>query len=240
MVSSTPAAAPAQSGWAGRACDPSAGLAQQGNGQTFAFHARNQSVQQDSNSLALTGWGGLQGDLHIAHCWGFHSGLVRLVTAFYVLAKLLHHPIRWDSETIGCEPSLSSIPAAEQRTLLTALQEVAHWLALPQNKQEFLIVFFDDQMDLAAWVSCAADVVTCCCTLCRICKIRQWLFLTLQLHPGMSPCAAINHQLLEEGVRLTAGHCTQCYWTPCLQLQLSLLQRKVALLLGLYWFQESS
>ena len=94
----------------------------------------------------------VQGDLRIAHCGGFHSGLDRLVTAFNVLAKLLHHPIRWDSETIGCEPSLSSIPAAEQRTLLTALQEVAHWLALPQNKDEFLIVFFDDQMDLAAWV----------------------------------------------------------------------------------------
>ena len=78
--------------------------------------------------------------------------LDRLVTAFNVIAKLLHHPIQWDSETIGCEPSLSSIPAAEQRTLLTAMQELADWLAMPQNQQEFLIVFFDDQMDLASWV----------------------------------------------------------------------------------------
>ncbi|KAL3139980.1 hypothetical protein ABBQ38_004267 [Trebouxia sp. C0009 RCD-2024] len=91
------------------------------------------------------------GDLRIAHCGGFHSALDRLVTALNVLAKLLHHPIQWDSETIGCQPSLSSIPAAEQRTLLTAMQELADWLALPQNQQEFLIVFFDDQMDLAAW-----------------------------------------------------------------------------------------
>ena len=106
----------------------------------------------------LTDWHALQGDLRIAHCGGFHSGLDRLVTAFNVLAKLLHHPIRWDSETIGCEPSLSSIPAAEQRTLLTALQEVAAWLAMPQNKDEFLIVFFDDQMDLAAWVSCSGSL----------------------------------------------------------------------------------
>ena len=95
---------------------------------------------------------GLQGDLRIAHCGGFHSALDRLVTALNVLAKLLHHPIQWDSETIGCQPSLSSIPAAEQRTLLTAMQELADWLAVPQNEQEFLIVFFDDQMDLAAWV----------------------------------------------------------------------------------------
>ena len=94
----------------------------------------------------------MQGDLRIAHCGGFHSNLDRLITAFNVLAKLLHHNIRWDSETIGCEPSLSSIPAAEQRTLLTAMQEVADWLAMPQNQQEFLIVFFDDQMDLASWV----------------------------------------------------------------------------------------
>ena len=95
----------------------------------------------------------LQGDLRIAHCGGFHSNLDRLITAFNVLAKLLHHNIRWDSETIGCEPSLSSIPAAEQRTLLTAMQELADWLAMPQNEKEFLIVFFDDQMDLASWVS---------------------------------------------------------------------------------------
>ena len=95
----------------------------------------------------------IQGDLRIAHCGGFHSNLDRLITAFNVLAKLLHHNIRWDSETIGCEPSLSSIPAAEQRTLLTAMQELADWLAMPQNQQEFLIVFFDDQMDLASWVS---------------------------------------------------------------------------------------
>lgn len=94
----------------------------------------------------------LQGDLRIAHCGGFHSALDRLVTALNVLAKLLHHPIQWDSETIGCQPSLSSIPAAEQRTLLTAMQELADWLAVPNNQQEFLIVFFDDQMDLAAWV----------------------------------------------------------------------------------------
>ena len=95
----------------------------------------------------------VQGDLRIAHCGGFHSNLDRLITAFNVLAKLLHHNIRWDSETIGCEPSLSSIPAAEQRTLLTAMQELADWLAMPQNEKEFLIVFFDDQMDLASWVS---------------------------------------------------------------------------------------
>lgn len=33
------------------------------------------------------------------------------------------------------------------------MQELADWLAMPQNEKEFLIVFFDDQMDLASWVS---------------------------------------------------------------------------------------
>ena len=103
----------------------------------------------------------MQGDLRIAHCGGFHSNLDRLITAFNVLAKLLHHNIRWDSETIGCEPSLSSIPAAEQRTLLTAMQELADWLAMPQNQQEFLIVFFDDQMDLASWVRFSKLLLHC-------------------------------------------------------------------------------
>lgn len=102
----------------------------------------------------------LQGDLRIAHCGGFHSNLDRLITAFNVLAKLLHHNIRWDSETIGCEPSLSSIPAAEQRTLLMAMQEIADWLAQPQNLHEFLIIFFDDQMDLEAWVSILQTTTT--------------------------------------------------------------------------------
>jgi len=100
-----------------------------------------------------------------------------------VLAKLLHHNIRWDSETIGCEPSLSSIPAAEQRTLLTAMQELADWLAMPQNEKEFLIVFFDDQMDLASWVSKDG--------LYLLSMLQLWwrLLSTPTLLPMLAPCA---------------------------------------------------
>lgn len=103
------------------------------------------------------------------------------MTALNVLAKLLHHPIQWDSETIGCQPSLSSIPAAEQRTLLTAMQELADWLAMPQNEQEFLIVFFDDQMDLAAWVR------GLCLTQCAI---VFWVLVAGK----MSLCGASPHE----------------------------------------------
>jgi hypothetical protein len=92
-----------------------------------------------------------EGELRIAHCGGLHSTLDTLVNAVNVVAKLLHHDIRWDSETIGCEPSLSSIPCLEQRTLKSALLEIADWLNLPGNRDEFLVIFFDDQKDLLAW-----------------------------------------------------------------------------------------
>jgi hypothetical protein len=36
--------------------------------------------------------------------------------------------IRWDTETLGCVPSLSSIPAMEQRTLVEAMAEVKTWM----------------------------------------------------------------------------------------------------------------
>jgi len=57
-----------------------------------------------------------------------------------------------DTETIGCDPSLSSIPVGEQRSLDSALQEVADWMAAPGNEAEFVTLFFDDQSDLGDWV----------------------------------------------------------------------------------------
>lgn len=64
-----------------------------------------------------------------------------------------------DTETIGCDPSLSSIPTNEQRTLDTALAEVAQWMAAPANSGEFVTLFFDDQTDLMEWVR---NFVTVC------------------------------------------------------------------------------
>ena len=54
------------------------------------------------------------------------------------------------AETIGCEPSLSSIPVLEQRTLVDALQEVHAWLEA--NPGEFVVLYLDDQEDIARWV----------------------------------------------------------------------------------------
>ena len=71
-------------------------------------------------------------DLRIAHCGGFQSSLLDdLIGALNRIAKMLGTDIEWDSSTIGCKPSLSSIPASEQRHLKDALQEVAAWLHAP-------------------------------------------------------------------------------------------------------------
>lgn len=89
-------------------------------------------------------------DLHIAHCGGFHTKLLDdLIDSLNYVAKLLGWKIQWDSETIGCKPSLSSIPASEQRRLEDALIEIATWLNGTSN--EFLVVFFDDEFDLSKW-----------------------------------------------------------------------------------------
>ncbi|KAE9025608.1 hypothetical protein PR003_g11688 [Phytophthora rubi] len=92
------------------------------------------------------------GDLRIAHCGGFKSKLLDgMIEIFNEIAKMLGTDIEWDSETIGCKPSLSSIPSKEQRPLKEALSELSTWLHAPENAGEFLMVFFDDEMDLMKW-----------------------------------------------------------------------------------------
>lgn len=126
-------------------------------------------------------------DLHIAHCGGFRSELLDgFIGALNEVAKLLGTDIQWDSETIGCKPSLSSIPASEQRPLSAALEEIAAWLHAPANKDEFLLVFFDDEPNLRKWNKVAtllalvtthfsldeillpSDLVVRCCELKRV------------------------------------------------------------------------
>ena len=94
----------------------------------------------------------VQGELRIAHCGGFHSSLNLLIRAVNVVAKLLGHPIHWDTETVGCNPSLSSIPVREQRSLADALSEIAAWLARPTAAHDLVIIFLDDQPDIQTWV----------------------------------------------------------------------------------------
>ncbi|CAL8466894.1 g6430 [Coccomyxa elongata] len=94
----------------------------------------------------------VEGELRIAHCGGFHAGPFNvLIRAVNVVASLLGHPIHWDTETVGCDPSLSSIPVTMQRSFADALAELSAWLSLPENKDEFLVVFLDDQMDILTW-----------------------------------------------------------------------------------------
>ena len=57
-----------------------------------------------------------------------------------------------DTETVGCDPSLSSISVRDQRSFADALAEVAAWLAAPGRGREMLLVYLDDQPDLLDWV----------------------------------------------------------------------------------------
>ena len=57
----------------------------------------------------------------------------------------------WDTETIGCLPSASAIPAGLQRTLEDAFIEINAWVRAPENSNEFTLFFFDDQLDLGTW-----------------------------------------------------------------------------------------
>lgn len=94
-----------------------------------------------------------QGKLRIAHCGGFHAAPFNaLVRAVNLVATLLGHPIHWDTETVGCDPSLSSLPVLDQRGFADALAELAAWLAAPGNEREFLVLFLDDQADIKTWV----------------------------------------------------------------------------------------
>ncbi|OQR86213.1 hypothetical protein ACHHYP_10849 [Achlya hypogyna] len=91
-------------------------------------------------------------ELRIAHCGGFDSSLLDdFVAGINAIAKLLGMEIQWDSETVGCKPSLSSIPAHQQRPALLALQEIASWVHAPANDGEFVLIYFDDQANLLKW-----------------------------------------------------------------------------------------
>ena len=97
-----------------------------------------------------THWVG--GVLRIAHCGGLHvEALNTLVTALNTVAKILGHHVRWDTETMGCDPSLSSIPALIQRTFKDALEEIKLWMDAPENEDELVVLFFDDQPNLGQW-----------------------------------------------------------------------------------------
>jgi hypothetical protein len=52
---------------------------------------------------------------------------------------------------MGCQPSLSSMPAADSRTLADALDEISAWLQQPANARELLVLMLDDQANLQSW-----------------------------------------------------------------------------------------
>jgi hypothetical protein len=83
--------------------------------------------------------------------------------------------VRWDTETLGCSPSLSSIPTKDQRLFSDAVGEIADWLRQPENRDEFLVLFLDDERDLEAWVrgpACCLHMYTDTCAACT-CTLTQ-------------------------------------------------------------------
>jgi len=92
------------------------------------------------------------GALRIAHCGGLNSAaLDRFVGALNAVARLLRRPFKWDVETVGCSPSLSSIPVTDQRLFADAVAEVGAWLASPGGAGSFAVLYLDNQPDLAGW-----------------------------------------------------------------------------------------
>eukprot|EP00892_Ulva_mutabilis_P001819 jgi/Ulvmu1/11638/UM008_0042.1 len=93
-----------------------------------------------------------EGGLRAAHCGGLHAkALNQFIGLLNSISKLTGNRIRWDTETIGCSPSLSSIPVRDQRLVSAVLQEIVAWLRVPANADEFLIIFFDDEKDIVKW-----------------------------------------------------------------------------------------
>ena len=111
------------------------------------------------------------GELRIAHCGGANfsdvNNAVKWINNF-VHDLGINLTLYWDTETIGCNPSLSAIPADLQRSLANAFEEIAAWVFDASNtvrvrycmllftgscpfKDEFTMFFFDDQADLGTW-----------------------------------------------------------------------------------------
>jgi len=99
----------------------------------------------------------LRQELTVAHCGGIH--IPKLDEFIAVVNDYLEQygvQIKWDSESIGCQPSLSGIPATDQRPLSDALEEIATWLN--SHPDEFLILYFDNEPDDGDWGTATAMV----------------------------------------------------------------------------------
>lgn len=80
--------------------------------------------------------------LRICHAGGVH--LEKLDMLIEELSRILHVPIDFDSETIGCF-------ALHYRTVEDAMTEIKDWLLLHDHDDEIVYMFFDDNDDLQLW-----------------------------------------------------------------------------------------
>jgi hypothetical protein len=80
--------------------------------------------------------------MRICHAGGIH--LQMLNEFIHYLASEFGIDIDWDSETIGCFSPFD-------RTLNDTFAEIKQFLFTPENKNEFVIFYFDDEEDLETW-----------------------------------------------------------------------------------------
>lgn len=98
----------------------------------------------------------VKGDLRIAHCGNrrVDSDLVdSLLSLIEGFAGLAGRKFLYDTSQIGCFPSLSSVPADEQRLFRDLMGEVRAWADRPENSGEFLVIYLDSTDLLTQWVS---------------------------------------------------------------------------------------
>ncbi|KAG2495950.1 hypothetical protein HYH03_005880 [Edaphochlamys debaryana] len=167
----------------------------------------------------------VQGQLRIAHCGGLHSArLDWLVGALSAVAGLFGHPpVQWDAETVGCDPPMSSLPAREQRLFADAVAEVAGWLGAPGNEEEFLVLYLDNQPDLATWglVGTLLDQVTAHIPAAAILTPAQLQSITLEQGEPPSIEQLVRQYgkrvLLQSGTDYGAAmsYLAHPHWAPC-------------------------
>ena len=90
--------------------------------------------------------------LRIGHCGGIHiKSFDKFLKSLKNLIKRLgiKTGIKWDTETIGCNPSLSGLPAKDSPLFIDALSEVQSWIY--NHPDQILLIYLDDENDLPLW-----------------------------------------------------------------------------------------
>lgn len=101
----------------------------------------------------------VMGQFRIAHCGNTDldlPGLKGIVSWLDEVYKKQGRQFTWATNLVGCNPSLSSIPADEQRLARDAFREIRQWLDSPDSRGEFIVLYIDTDSNVKNWVRRAA------------------------------------------------------------------------------------